>query len=645
MISKRNIDHNRIPSDNELPERPCGDNNKRSTPDAESALTLDCGTTEYANNTSSISTSNSSRTARTNSPKTIPLSTKDTKTIAFTEQGKSASSSLGLHKELEHFLKHALLELRQAKHINTHQPFQWHKAALTHHTFIYMHRFTGTLNANGELSRIMRKAACLFTPGTSLELVSEADHETEVYIIEYDLFRAIEKTEARRIYERELHSPVTGLIQGPFYGIQRITAQITELAQSDHEAASRDIKAQLLLTDLLHMLWPEDNKSAAAEENRNNPEAWLKTTLRYMQQHYMHEIKLDTLAELAGMHPSYYSQLFKSRMQKNPIEYITHLRMNRAKEMLLTSDLRIRDIAREVGYRDEFYFSRRFRNFAGYAPTAYAKQVHRNIVSLSYPYTDHLMTLGITPCAAQIQGHLPHMPNSLKLPFHAYEPWEQGRQAFLDVHPELILTKDNAAAKAMEHIGDVAPIITIPWNETDVFGHLERIATIVDRTRAAKDWLDGHERKAERARKKIKELAGSLTVAVGTLTAKGPRMYSHRNFGHVFYRTLQLAAPPRIQAELHGKAPGVGYNWMPFTPGEWHGLEADVLVLAIDNMHNRATLLQKLKNDPLWSSHPAVRNGRVHLVDWSAWVVYAPYSINIQLEEALSMLTSRPVLL
>lgn len=146
------------------------------------------------------------------------------------------------------------------------------------------------------------------------------------------------------------------------------------------------------------MLWPQEDQTDVGA-GQDEPEQWLRSTLQYMRENYMHEIKLEKLAELADMHPSYYSQLFKSRMQKNPIEYITHLRMNRAKELLLTSDLRIRDVAREVGYRDEFYFSRRFRNHAGYAPTSYSKQVHRNIVSLSYPYTDHLMTLGITPCA------------------------------------------------------------------------------------------------------------------------------------------------------------------------------------------------------------------------------------------------------
>lgn len=84
-------------------------------------------------------------------------------------------------------------------------------------------------------------------------------------------------------------------------------------------------------------------------------------------------------------------------------------------------------------------------------------------------------------------------------------------------------------------------------------------------------------------------------------------MYSHRNFGHVFYRTLQLAAPQRIQTELAGKSPGIGFNWLPFTPGEWDGLEADVLVLAINSMHEKATLLKEMASNPLWNSHPAVK--------------------------------------
>lgn len=558
-----------------------------------------------------------------------PVSNNMNSSVMATGKEAISPSDLGL------FLEDTLLELHQTDLIRfTSKEWTWSKPDIDHHTFIYMHKFTGKLKMNGTEHHVTRKSAFLCNPGTALELFSDAGHETELYIINYDLFRAAEKSETRMIYERESSFPVEGWIQGPYYGIQRIAAQLT----ADDGPTTH--KKKMLMTELLHMLWPQEEQinNNSAEDA---PDHWLQVTMQYMRDNYMHEIKLEKLAELAGMHPSYYSQLFKSRMYKNPIEYVTHLRMNRAKELLMTSDMRIRDVARSVGYRDEFYFSRRFRNHAGYAPTSYAKQVHRNIVSLSYPYTDHLMTLGITPCAAQIQGHLPHIPKSLSLPFHAYEPWEQGRQAFLDVKPDLILTKDNAAAKAMEHIGDIAPIITIPWNQTDMFGHLHTIASIVDRTQAANDWLERHERKVERARKKIRESIGQATVAVCTLTAKGPRMYSTRNFGHVFYRSLQLTPPERIQSELAGKAPGVGFNWMSITPGEWDGLEADILLLAVTSMKERASLLHQIHADPRWNQYPAVRNGHVHVIDWNSWVVYAPYSINIQLDEAVMLLTNK----
>lgn len=537
-------------------------------------------------------------------------------------------------RDVEAFLANALIELRQAARIANDSGIAWSNPFPERHVFIYLHKFAGKLIVDGAEKSVVRKSAYLCPPAASLKLIGDADQELEVFVLAFDLFRAVEKTEARRTYERESDFPVKGWIRGPFYDIQRIASQLAENAELG------EFKRQRLITDLLCMLWPQEESDAPAHD-QELPDAWLHATMRYMRNHYMHEIKLEKLADIAGMHPSYYSQLFKSRMHKNPIEYLTHLRMNRAKELMLTSDLRIRDVARSVGYRDEFYFSRRFRSHSGFAPTIYVKQVHRNVVSLSYPYTDHLMTLGITPCAAQIQGQLPHLPKSLTLPFHAHEPWEQGRQAFLDVKPDLVLTKDNVAAKALEHIGDIAPIITIPWNKTDMFGHLQTIAGIMDREHAAKEWLERHDRKAERARKRIGETWGQATVAVCTLTAKGPRMYSNRNFGHVFYRSLHLTPPDRIRAELAGKTTGVGFNWLPFTPGEWDGLEADILVVAITSMQGRAALLQQLAADPLWKRHPAVRHGRVHVIDWNSWVVYAPYSINLQLDEAVHLLTGK----
>ncbi|MCU6339387.1 helix-turn-helix transcriptional regulator, partial [Enterobacter quasiroggenkampii] len=128
-----------------------------------------------------------------------------------------------------------------------------------------------------------------------------------------------------------------------------------------------------------------------------------------MQQAFSTNITLAKLADLAGMNPSYYSQLFKRKMKKSPTEYLTDLRINQAKHQLLQPSGKIRDIARDVGYKDEFYFSRRFKACSGIAPTAYMKKRHIHIVSPSQPYTDHLFTLGVKPFVLHIDKEAPMM--------------------------------------------------------------------------------------------------------------------------------------------------------------------------------------------------------------------------------------------
>jgi YesN/AraC family two-component response regulator len=56
----------------------------------------------------------------------------------------------------------------------------------------------------------------------------------------------------------------------------------------------------------------------------------------------------------------------------SPIEYLTHLRIDRAKELLAHSDIRIKEVSQSVGYEDELYFSRIFKKIAGVSPTQFS---------------------------------------------------------------------------------------------------------------------------------------------------------------------------------------------------------------------------------------------------------------------------------
>ncbi|MFI7131418.1 helix-turn-helix domain-containing protein [Nonomuraea sp. NPDC050153] len=80
---------------------------------------------------------------------------------------------------------------------------------------------------------------------------------------------------------------------------------------------------------------------------------------------------VESLAAMVGLSTSQLSALFREQLGISPLKYQTQLRMARARELLDHSGLTINAIARESGYDDALYFSRRFTGIHGLAPTAY----------------------------------------------------------------------------------------------------------------------------------------------------------------------------------------------------------------------------------------------------------------------------------
>lgn len=92
----------------------------------------------------------------------------------------------------------------------------------------------------------------------------------------------------------------------------------------------------------------------------------------FVEKNYMNcDISLNTVAEYIGLSPTYFSTIFKQELGINFIDYLTKTRINEAKILLRSTDKRISDIAMEVGYRDQHYFSSSFKKYQGYTPKAY----------------------------------------------------------------------------------------------------------------------------------------------------------------------------------------------------------------------------------------------------------------------------------
>ncbi|SUN75860.1 Two-component response transcriptional regulator [Streptococcus massiliensis] len=85
------------------------------------------------------------------------------------------------------------------------------------------------------------------------------------------------------------------------------------------------------------------------------------------------QLTLKSLAQELGFSPSYLSVLIKKDLGMPFQDYLIQIRMNEAKLLLLTTDLKIYEIAERVGFEDMNYFSQRFKQIVGLTPRQYKK--------------------------------------------------------------------------------------------------------------------------------------------------------------------------------------------------------------------------------------------------------------------------------
>lgn len=92
----------------------------------------------------------------------------------------------------------------------------------------------------------------------------------------------------------------------------------------------------------------------------------------YMKEHYGDPgLSLNTVTEYLAISTSYFSAIFKAKTGSTFVEYLTRLRMDRAKQILAMTDRRTYEVAEDVGFSDPHYFSVAFKRVTGMTPKEY----------------------------------------------------------------------------------------------------------------------------------------------------------------------------------------------------------------------------------------------------------------------------------
>ncbi len=95
----------------------------------------------------------------------------------------------------------------------------------------------------------------------------------------------------------------------------------------------------------------------------------------FIESNYAAEISLKEVADIVYLNPSYFSQLFKETTGENFINYLTKVRIEKAKGLLERSDYKVYEVAQAVGYADQAYFSRIFKQVVGLNPADFRRRL------------------------------------------------------------------------------------------------------------------------------------------------------------------------------------------------------------------------------------------------------------------------------
>lgn len=393
---------------------------------------------------------------------------------------------------------------------------------------------------------------------------------------------------------------------------------------------------QILFQELLYSLLKYG--SAIAEDSH----AALERTKAYMESHFKQNLSIEQLARLADISPKYFVELFKKRYGISAIDYLSELRIGKARQLLAMGKFRLRDIAQEVGFSDEFYFSRKFKQETGISPTAYSASRRRKIAAYGLGAMGQLLPLNMLPYAAPMHpkwaGYY-YRTYRADVPVHlsAYRRnlhWESNIEKLLSARPDAVISMDTVSSEEKERLNRVAPVLYLPWETKKWREHLRLTADFLGVPHEAEKWLEAYDRKVKTARERLKRQVGEETFLIISKYKDRCCLYANRSMLDVFYGDLGLAA---------AHAGELGTMEEPIEEAvsiERLALyDADHILVNVCQEPETLAHWEKLQGSSQWQELKAVRGNHVYVISSDPWREYSASAHVRQIDETLRLLT------
>jgi ABC-type Fe3+-hydroxamate transport system substrate-binding protein len=521
------------------------------------------------------------------------------------------------------------------KNVDYYRPFDrvgGQAQVLAHHTLIAVCSGTGRLGLGLHKLDISSGWFVLLPPGTYVELEDQSasyEHKLEWFVLSFDLVKIDDggHREHVRLPESAFYSEAADWNKA-------ITDLLLQWPQR-HAGMAEALRFQgmfnLRMADVLTRI----QESSANDINLGQQGSVLEQVLAYIHQHYDKKISRKDAIELSGLPTRTFTLRFKQRQGITFNEYLNRIRIHKAIEWLLLSDAPLSEIASKVGYADEFYLSRKFKQIIGVSPSAFVKKT-KTYAAMEDAYTVDLLTLGVVPRTAVMNDWVGrHFDRALEAGGCRQMRWGMLKEERLDVlraiKPDLIIAPMMGVIER-DQLSAIAPLIEMPWQGVGWKQHFERVAALVGRKAQARAWLSAFEIKLGEVKSALAErMDDEATVAIMNVRSNSLRIYASTYMGgDLLYDSLRFNPPPLVE-DMRRK----GIDNLYMNDEQMFFLDADYIFLTVEDHAVAKARLEKLKAAPRWHDIRAVQRKRVFEVDMAKWYGYAPAALEAQLADVM----------
>lgn len=221
---------------------------------------------------------------------------------------------------------------------------------------IYMYRGRGEFLVDGIQRSYDAGHLILYRPGEEQDYTYRCEERPEAFWIHFTGSKAgelLEKFSIRTGYVGE-----SSMLKHMF---QEIIKEL-QLKKDGYETMVAGEFCKMLV-------WISRMQKAGTGEYREG--IHLERLILHLNQSYQNAWSVEEMARCCGFSTSYFGHIFKKTMGVSPMQYLTELRMAKAKDLLLEEGMTIAEVADLVGYRDPLYFSRVFKRMVGIPPHEY----------------------------------------------------------------------------------------------------------------------------------------------------------------------------------------------------------------------------------------------------------------------------------